>query len=294
MKALVIAEHDDAARVLSAGARTLADEVAVVTVGSQMPDQGIADAAYHVNVPDGFIADDADYTLAPLSEGIDVVVAEPTRHVKAIVGKLAARQGTAVMTDALSIEDGIATSMYFGGVGQIERRSVHASFYTVNPSIFSSQEPSGSNGASVELEWVAPPRAVKLVSSNPIEKSGIDLTKSKIVVAVGRGFAKEDDIVLARNLAEKIDAGLGCSRPLAEGVNWMPKETYIGVSGLMLAPKVYIAIGISGQMQHMVGCNRSGVVFAINKDENAAVFSQCDYGLIGDLKDILPKLVQSL
>ena len=74
----------------------------------------------------------------------------------------------------------------------------------------------------------------------------------------------------------------------------MPSETYIGVSGLMLSPKVYIAAGISGQMQHMVGANRSGVVFAINKDQNAPIFKQCDYGLVGDLKDVLPKITEAL
>ncbi|MEG2531201.1 MAG: FAD-binding protein, partial [Raoultibacter sp.] len=79
-----------------------------------------------------------------------------------------------------------------------------------------------------------------------------------------------------------------------EGVNWLPTEAYIGVSGVMLAPKVYVGAGISGQMQHMVGCNRAGTIFAINKDKNAPIFKQCDYGIVGDLKTILPELVASL
>ncbi len=74
----------------------------------------------------------------------------------------------------------------------------------------------------------------------------------------------------------------------------MPVETYIGVSGLMLSPKVYVAAGISGQMQHMVGANRSDVIFAINKDQNAPIFKQCDYGLVGDIKTVLPALVAAL
>ncbi|MEG2558004.1 MAG: FAD-binding protein, partial [Raoultibacter sp.] len=76
--------------------------------------------------------------------------------------------------------------------------------------------------------------------------------------------------------------------------NWLPTETYIGVSGLMLSPKVYIALGISGQMQHMVGCNRADVVFAINKDKNAPIFKQSDYGIVGDLKTVLPALLDLL
>ena len=74
----------------------------------------------------------------------------------------------------------------------------------------------------------------------------------------------------------------------------MSSDTYIGVSGLMLAPKVYVVCGISGQMQHMVGCNRSGVIFAINKDKNAPIFRQCDFGLVGDVKDVIPAILAAL
>ena len=99
---------------------------------------------------------------------------------------------------------------------------------------------------------------------------------------------------MARELCDKIGGGLGCSRPLTEGVDWLPRETYIGVSGLMLSPKVYVSLGISGQMQHMVGANRSGVIFAVNKDKNAPIFKQCDYGLVGDIVDVLPALNAAL
>ena len=295
MKAFVIAEHADAAAALAAGARTLADEVAVAVIGAEEVPAGIADAAYHVAIPADAVADDANLTLAPVVEGADVVIAEPTRHVKSIVGKLAAAADACVITDALSIEDGVATEMYFGGVGQVKRQATTSCvFYTAGAGAFGDAQPSGSNGAAEELAWIAPANAVKLVSSTPIEKSGVDLTKSEVVVAAGRGFAEEGDLDLARELCDKIGAGLGCSRPLAEGVNWMPTETYIGVSGLMLSPKVYVGIGISGQMQHMVGVKTANTVFAINKDQNAPIFKQCDYGLVGDLKTILPTLTAAL
>ncbi len=295
MKAFVIAEHADAASALAAGARTIADEVAVAVIGAEQVPAGIADAAYHVAVPADAVADDANLTLAPVVEGADVVIAEACRHVKSVVGKLAAAAGASVITDALAIEGNVATEMYFGGIGQIKRAPETAcAFYTAGAGAFGDAQPSGGNGAAEELAWVAPEKAVKLVSSKPIEKSGIDLTKSDVVVAAGRGFAEEGDLQLARDLADKIGAGLGCSRPLAEGVNWMPTETYIGVSGLMLSPKAYIGVGISGQMQHMVGVKSAGTVFAINKDKNAPIFKQCDYGLVGDLKAILPALTAAL
>ena len=294
MKAFVIAEHSEAAKQLCAGARTMADEVAVAVVGVNAVPEGIADAAYHVDVPAGSILDDADKTLATVIAGFETVIIEPTKRMKSIAGKLAAAAGASVIADALSIEDGIATNMYFGGVGHAQRKATGTAFYTVSPNVFVNEQASGSNGAAEELAWIAPEHAVREVSSEPVPKSGIDLTASDAVVAAGRGFAEKDDLQLARDLADKIGAGLGCSRPLAEGVDWMPAETYIGVSGLILSPKVYIAAGISGQIQHMVGANRAGTVFAINKDENAPIFKQCDYGLVGDLKKVLPALTAAL
>lgn len=294
MKALVIAEHSEAAKLLCAGARTLADEVALVVAGVETAPEGVADAAYHVDVPAGSILDDADKTIAPLVEGCDMVLVEPTKRMKSVAGKLAAAAGASVIADALSIEDGVATNMYFGGVGHAQRKATGVAFYTVSPNIYINEQASGANGAAEELAWVAPEHAVRELSSEPVPKSGIDLTACDAVVAAGRGFAEQDDLQLARDLADKIGAGLGCSRPLAEGVDWMPAETYIGVSGLILSPKVYVAAGISGQIQHMVGANRAGTVFAINKDENAPIFKQCDYGLIGDLKKILPAVTAAL
>ena len=116
----------------------------------------------------------------------------------------------------------------------------------------------------------------------------------RVQKAAGRGFAEESQLSMANDLCDKLGAGLACSRPLTEGVNWLPTERYVGVSGLMLTPKVYIAVGISGQMQHMVGCNRSGAIFAINKDKNAPIFKQCDFGLVGDIKDVLPAITAAL
>lgn len=295
MKALVIAEHADAAAALAAGARDLADEVVVAIVGTEEVPANIADAAYRVTIPADAVADDADATLAALLDGVDLVIVEPTRHMKSVAGKLAAFKGASVITDAMSLENGETSQMYFGGVGIIERKATTPiTFVTVRPSIFADMQASGSNGTAEELDWVAPVAGVKLVSSDPIEKTGVDLTKSEAVVAAGRGFAEEDDLELARQLCDKIGAGLGCTRPLAEANGWMPSDTYIGVSGLSLSPKAYIAAGISGQMQHMVGANHSGTIFAINKDESAPIFKQCDYGLVGDLKTILPALVEAL
>lgn len=295
MKAIVIAEHTFAAIELAAGARGLAQSVAVVLVGSAAIPEKIADRAYRVTVPEGCVIDDADVTLAPIVEEAEIVLVESTRRIKSIAGKLAARVGASVIVDVLSLEDGIAKSMYFGGTAFIERKATEGTaFYAIGADVFDASAATGSNGEAEELSWIAPSRAIKKLSFEPIKKSGVDLTRVDTVVACGRGFSAKEDLGLAYDVAAKIDAGVGCTRPLAEGVDWFPSESYIGVSGLMLAPKTYLAIGVSGQMQHMVGCNRAERVFAINKDKNAPIFKQCDVGLVGDLKVVLPALAAVL
>ena len=292
MKALVIAEHTDAARELSAGARTLADDVVLVTLGEAPA--GVADKAVAVKVPEGAVADDAYVTVQGIydAEAPAVVLAEPSRHVKSVLGRLAAAANASVITDVTAFTDAGATSLYFGGVGERVRKAAgDVVFYTVAPGTFEGLEATGTDVVE-EAAWTAPARPLALLSSREREKSGGDLFKA--VVAAGRGFAEEAELDLARALADKLGGGVACSRPLTEGVDWMPAGTYVGVSGLVLSPKVYVACGISGQMQHMVGANRAGAIFAVNKDRNAPIFKQCDYGLVGDIAEVLPAVSAAL
>lgn len=294
MQALVIAERADAARELCAGARSLVEKVFLVSF-DEAP-LGIADKVAKISAPADSVVDDAYATVISVfdAEQPDVVLIEPTRHMKAIAGRLAAHAQTSVITDVVEFSDEGAKNLYFGGVGErVQRPCGPVAIYTVSPGVFGDAIASGTDIVE-DVVWVAPAQPLELLDRKPIVKSGVDLAKADAVVAAGRGFAEETDLDLARALVEKVGGGLACSRPLTEGVNWLPTELYVGVSGLMLSPKVYVAAGISGQMQHMVGCNRSTVMFAINKDKNAPIFKQCDWGLIGDVKTIIPALVEAL
>ncbi len=296
MKALVLAERSDAARELAAGARTMADEVVLVAIGGLEVADGTADKIIRIALPADAVYDDAYATVISVfdAEQPAVILAEPTRHVKSVLGRVAAHANTSVITDVMSFEGAGARSLYFGGVAErVQKAAGGVAVYTVGAGAFEGAEASGANAVE-EVAWVAPASPVRLVSSKPRALSGVDLGKADVVVAAGRGFAEEADLDLARALCDKLGAGLACSRPLTEGVDWLPAELYVGVSGLMLSPKAYVACGISGQMQHMVGCNRAGTMFAINKDRNAPVFKQCDYGLVGDVKDVLPALAAAL
>lgn len=294
MKAFVLAETTDAQRALCAGARSIADEV-VLAVVKGAPLTGVADKAYDVELPAGEPVENAAAGVQAAYDAAqpDVVFVEPTPRNKILAGLLAAKLGTAVISDVAAIDGDTVSNMYFGGLASTKQKATGAKIYTVAATCFADAEATGSDDVET-IAYTAPEKPLVLRGTKEVPREGADLTKCDVVVGAGRGFGAEEDLQMARDLCDKIGGGLGCSRPLTEGVNWLPTEVYVGVSGLMLSPKVYIAAGISGQMQHMVGCNRATTLFAINKDKNAPVFKQCDYGLVGDIKTVLPALVAAL
>jgi len=133
---------------------------------------------------------------------------------------------------------------------------------------------------------------VKVISRRTKLRESADLSEAKVIVGVGRGLAKSEDINLARELASTIGAALGCTRPIAEDLNWMPADSYIGISGQRVKPELYIGVGISGQIHHLTGIRDAKVICAINADENAPIFEAADYGIVGNLYEVLPKLTQ--
>lgn len=295
MSIFVIAETEKGARGLCAGARSLGSEVALVSLGEATKITGIADIVYSIAVPADALVESAAATVRNLvaEKKPETILVEPTRRMKVIAGKLAAKQGVSVITDAKAIESGVATSLFFGGIANRKTKTAGSvSIFTVSPSAFADAIATGTE-AIEEIAYVADD-TVKLRSREALPPAGVDLTAAKNIIAAGRGFTAEEDLQLARDLAAKIKGEVGCTRPLTEAVNWMPRETYIGVSGLMLSPEVYVGIGVSGQMQHMVGVNTAKTVIAINKDSNAPIFDQADYGLIGDLKAVLPDIIAKL
>ena len=128
----------------------------------------------------------------------------------------------------------------------------------------------------------------------PAGSGPANLAAARRIVAAGRGFKAEEDLQIARNLAAALGAELACSRPLAEGTAWLSKDRYVGVSGMHVAPDLYLAAGISGQVQHTSGMSDSKVVVAVNSDADAPIFEVADYGIVGDLYDVLPAITAAL
>lgn len=144
------------------------------------------------------------------------------------------------------------------------------------------------------LEGKPVKNGLRVISSRKKTEERVNLAAARYIVGVGRGVGSKENIAHAEALAEKINGELACSRPVAEGENWMAKNRYIGVSGVTVKPEVYFACGISGQVQHMVGVNEAGTIIAVNKDKNAAIFKHCDLGIVGDMNQILPRMTKML
>jgi len=136
---------------------------------------------------------------------------------------------------------------------------------------------------------------VRMTPEEPFQeaKASVDLTKSDIIVAVGRGIKSQENIAVAQQLADALGADLAASRPICDN-EWLPIDRQIGSSGQTVAPKVYIALGISGAIQHIVGMKNAGTIVAVNKDAEAPIFDIADYGIVGDLFEAVPVMIEEI
>ncbi|MEP7016524.1 MAG: electron transfer flavoprotein subunit alpha/FixB family protein [Actinomycetota bacterium] len=212
---------------------------------------------------------------------------------RVLLGAVAARLQAAVLTEASSVtadEGGlVVTRMVFGGIAE-ETVVVAGPVALV---LDGGPVPAAIGAAPVE-EVAATPLGITVVETNASAFEEVDLGAAARVVGIGRGLKAQGDLAMIEALAVASKAEVGCSRPVAEGLNWLGKDRYIGVSGQHIAPELYFAIGISGQLQHMVGVRGAKTIVAINSDPNALVFKDADYGLVGDLYRLVPALTEAL
>jgi electron transfer flavoprotein alpha subunit len=153
----------------------------------------------------------------------------------------------------------------------------------------------GAGQAAAVSASGVPPSKVKVVGKKEEKHSDFDLGSAPVVVGVGRGFKSQADLKLAEELAKAFPGGaVGCSRPIAADLKWLGEEHWIGLSGHAIKPKAYIACGVSGQIQHVAGIRGSKLIVAINSNKDAPIFGVSDYGIVGDLYQIVPKLTQLL
>jgi len=297
----VLVADDTVAAGLVEVARTLTTEVVAVVAGRL----AVAEAVAHVVDRVVWLGEPADAPVEAFAPAVAdllaqaaplAVIGATTPGGRALLGAVAARLQAPVLSGLGSVElaDGhvVVTRSMLGGVSEHRTRfEGGTAVLAVDP-----RADVDTAGSPVPVEEVvAPPlRTARILDVKVKEHAAVNLDAAKVVVSVGRGLKAQADVALLESLAEAFGGELACSRPLAEGVDWIAKERYIGISGQHIAPDLYVAVGISGQLQHMVGVRDAKVIVAVNSDKDALIFAQCDYGIIGDLYQVVPALTAAL
>ncbi len=311
-KAALLAELIAGARALveQTGGRVIALVLGPRSEAEQAVRRGADGVLWLGEQQPGTLVDDYVPTIAGLLEEQKPygLLVGSTRRGTAVAGRLAARLGVTALTDVLQFmrEDGKlqARHMIFGGGAvRVDQPLADPLLATVGPGVFQAADQSGSSGDAQtesgkaqisEVPFVAPGWRATLRERKTRPVAKVNLAGAKRVVCAGRGLAKQEDLALVNELAHCLAAEVACTRPLAEGLDWLPRERYIGISGAMIKPDLYLGVGVSGQVQHLIGMSDSRLVVAINKDQNAPIFQQADYGIAEDLYAVVPALIKAL
>src|SRR5690606_3169608 len=305
MAILVIAEHNNAALAAVtlntvAAAAKIGGDIHVLVAGQNVA--GVAEAAAKIaGVSKVLVADDAAYAnllpenvaplIAELGKGYSHVLAPATTNGKNYLPRVAALLDVDQISEIIAVEgaDTFRRPFYAGNAIATVQSSAAIKVITVGGTGF---DPVVAEGGSAAVEAVSGPADAgksAFVGEELAKSDRPELTAAKIVVSGGRGMQNGDNFKLLYSLADKLGAAVGASRAAVDA-GFVPNDMQVGQTGKIVAPQLYIAVGISGAIQHQAGMKDSKVIVAINKDEEAPIFQVADYGLVGDLFEVLPEL----
>jgi len=308
MNALVIAEHDNA----SLKGSTLNTVTAAALFGAQVHvlvaghDCGAAvEAASKIAGVTKVIAVDAPHFGAGLAEnvaeqvlslaaGYSHILAPATAYGKSVLPRVAAKLNVAQVSEITKVvaPDTFERPIYAGNAIATVQSGDHTKVITVRTTAFDAATTTGS--AAVETAGAVPDFGKSAFISRKLAKSERpELISARVIVAGGRGVGSAENFKILEPLADKLGAAMGASRAAVDA-GFVPNDWQVGQTGKIVAPELYIAVGISGAIQHLAGMKDSKTIVAINKDPEAPIFSVADYGLVGDLFDVVPKLADAI
>ncbi len=309
MTLLIIAEHDqhrlDAtfAHVMSA-AQHLSQQITVLILGHQCAAVAEQAAAYHgvstvwwIDNPafEDPLAEQMSAVITPLAQEYQYLLMASTTSGKNILPRVAALLDVAQVSDVVAVvsPDTFERPIYAGNaietVQILDKQKVLSIRATAFPAVTQQQSPCTIKPLSVEIPRY-PTRFMRREVSESIRP---DLANAKVIVAGGRGLQSKEQFKLMEDLADALGAGLGASRAAVDA-GFISNDHQVGQTGKIVAPNLYFAIGISGAIQHIAGIKDAKIIVAINKDENAPIFQIANYGLVGDLFEVIPKLIFEL
>ncbi|MEU2038204.1 electron transfer flavoprotein subunit alpha/FixB family protein [Nocardia niwae] len=309
---LVLVEHAEGAikkvsTELLTAARALGEPAAVV-LGTAGTGEKLADALAAAGAEKIYIAESDDVenylvtpkvdVLAALTESVSpaAVIVAASAEGKEVSGRLAARIGSGLLVDVIEVKsDGTAVHSIFGGAFTVDAKVTgDVPVISVRPGAVEASAQAGA-GEKVTVEVPAQEDGVvKVTSREPVVAGDRpELTEANIVVSGGRGVGSADNFSVVEALADSLGAAVGASRAAVDS-GYYPGQFQVGQTGKTVSPQLYIALGISGAIQHRAGMQTSKTIVAVNKDEEAPIFEIADYGIVGDLFNVAPQLTEAV
>ena len=309
MSVLILAEHNHQAlhpATLKAvtAAKAIGGEIHILVAGSgckKVAEQAMKIAGIaKVLLADSpacahFLAENIAPLIAGLAPAYTHILSPATSIGKDIMPRVAALGDSAQLSDITEVisADTFKRPIYAGNAIATVKSSDKIKIITLRVSAFAASSDSGGSAALVELPSVADSGLSSYVSKEETISERPELTSASIVVSGGRGLGSKENFKLIEELATKLGAAVGASRAAVDA-GYCPNDYQVGQTGKIVAPELYIAVGISGAIQHLAGMKESKIIVAINKDENAPIFEVADYGLVMDLFEALPQLGKAL
>jgi len=309
MSILVIAEHDNNELKVSTlntvtAALEIGGDVSVLVVGSES--SSVAEQAskisrinsvIHVDDPiyKNFLAEDLGNLVVSVADGFNYILAPATTFGKNFLPRVAAKLDVQQISDIISVEDAdtFKRPIYAGSCIATVKSTDTVKVITVRTTAFDASPMSDSSVSVNSGSVVDSLNNASFVSDEIAESDRPELTAADVIVSGGRALGSSENFEIIEALADKLGAAVGASRAAVDA-GYVPNDYQVGQTGKIVAPNLYIAIGISGAIQHLAGMKDSKVIVAINKDEDAPIFQVADYGLVGDLFEAVPELTDSV